>query len=96
MIEKILILALIVVLVFFVYEFVKSLWTIDICLSYYQRYGNYNYTIPLTDKKITTFDCYHESLNSLNVFMLIIILISLSLGFLVNYSREFSIDVQKK
>jgi hypothetical protein len=96
MIEKVLVLILITTLVFFVYEFVKAVWTIDICLSYYQRYGDYNYTIPLTDKKITTFDCYHEGLNDLNVLMLAIVLISLSLGFLVSCSRDFEIGATKK
>ena len=35
MLEKILILALITVLVFFVYDFVRNIWTVDICLSYH-------------------------------------------------------------
>jgi len=35
MIEKILILCLITVLVFFIYDFVRNIWSVDMCLSYY-------------------------------------------------------------
>jgi ABC-type sugar transport system permease subunit len=96
MLEKILILCLITLLVFFVYDFVRNVWTVDICFSYYQKYGNYNYTNPLTNQKTTTFDCYHEALNYMSLYVVVIVFISMFIGLLIAYFNEFSIAVERK
>lgn len=96
MLEKILILALITVLVLFVYDFVRNIWTVDICLSYYQKYGDYNFTTPLTNKKTSTMECYHEALNSVNVYLIVIVFLSSLIGLLLGYFDGFRIVVERK
>lgn len=80
MLEKAIIIILVTVLMFFIYEAVHDLWTIDICISYYQRYGDYNYTAPLSGEKASTWDCYHRALNDMIFYMLGIVVVSLLLG----------------
>jgi len=96
MLEKILILVLIAVLVFFVYDFVRNIWTIDMCLSYYQKYGDYNFTTPLTNKKTSTMECYHEALNSVSVYLIVIIFLSSLIGLLLGYFDGFRIVAERK
>ena len=95
MLEKILILVLIAILVFFIYDFVRNIWAMDICLSYYQRYGNYTYTNPFDEKSVNTLDCYHEALNYMVVYMVAIVLISLLIGFFLGFFREYKIISEK-
>ena len=80
---KALVVAMVVLLVYFVYEIVIALWSIDICVSYFQRYGNFSYTVPLTDKTSNTWDCYHESLNNVHFYIISLVAVSLILGILV-------------
>lgn len=88
MIGKIFVVAMIVVLVVLVYQFVQNLWTIDICVSYYQRYGNYSYTVPLTDNRTTTWDCYHKALNDISIYMAVAIGLSIFLGLAVRDIKD--------
>jgi hypothetical protein len=97
MIKKFIAIILITVIVFFVYEIVRNLWSIDICVSYYQRYGNYNYTIPLTDKQTNTWDCYHAALNNMPFYVVGLIVVSLVLGLIIGLNDvEISIEKRQK
>lgn len=86
MIERIFVAVMIILLVILVYEFVHALWTVDVCVSYYQLYGNYNYTIPLTDRKTNTWDCYHQSLNEMILYVSGLVTISIFLGMAIRGS----------
>jgi len=96
MIEKILILCLITVLVFFIYDFVRNIWSVDMCLSYYQMYGDYNFTSPLTNKKTSTMECYHEALNYIGMYIIVIVFLSGLIGLLLGYFDGFKIVLERK
>jgi len=96
MLEKFLILVLITILIFFVYDFVRNIWMMDVCLSYYQRYGDYNYTYPITNKKTSTWECYHEALNYMSIYVVVIVFLSLLIGLSLGYFNNFRIVVEKK
>jgi len=83
--DKIFIFTLIVVIIFFIYETVHNLWTIDICISYYQKYGNFNYTIPLTDRQTNTWDCYHEALSKISFDIIALLASTLLLGIAIGH-----------
>jgi|SRR3989338_5051545 len=83
--EKIFVFALIVIVIFILYETVQNLWTIDVCVSYYQKYGNFNYTVPLTDKQTNSWDCYHESLNKLSLDVIALVVTALLLGIAIGH-----------
>lgn len=80
MIQQMFVVAMIIILVVLVYEFVHSIWTVDICVTYYQIYGNYSFAIPLTNKKIDTWDCYHQSLNDMILYIIGLVTICIFLG----------------
>ncbi|MFH0711027.1 MAG: hypothetical protein V1944_00445 [Candidatus Aenigmatarchaeota archaeon] len=88
MIGKLFVVCMIIVLVILVYEFVHNVWNIDICLSYYQTFGNYNFTIPFSNNRTNTWDCYHQALNDLFVYMLGIVVISIFLGMAIRDFKE--------
>ena len=66
---------------------IQSLWTIDICMSYYHQYGDFNFTIPTTNIQTSTWNCYHENLNDIVINILSILLWSLFTGYLISEKK---------
>jgi uncharacterized protein YneF (UPF0154 family) len=45
---------------------------------------------------ITTLDCYHEALDSMGVYIIMIVFLSGLIGLLIGYFNEFKITIERK
>jgi len=50
----------------------------------------------MTNKRTSTMECYHEALNYLGMYIIVIVFVSSLVGLLMGYFSEFKIIVERK